>query len=170
MKPSADSLIPEIRDRMIALGFELVDLRQRGAGKRLLLQVRIDLPNSEPGHGVTADDCATASRAIEAWLDETGILGQQYVLEVSSPVLERPIRWPEHWKRFAGHDVRVRLPGTGRVQAKIVKVIDDEAVVLRQEDGAEITVSIEQAEDAILVVDWSQVDRSPSRTASKEKA
>jgi ribosome maturation factor RimP len=168
MKSSADSLIPDIRERMMALGFELVDLRQRGAGKRLSLQVRIDLPNSEPGHGVTADDCATASRAIEAWLDETGILGKQYVLEVSSPGLERPIRWPEHWRRFVGHEVRVRLPGTGRVRAEIVRVIDDAAVVLRQKDGVETTVSIEQAEDAILVVDWSQVDRSLSRTASKE--
>jgi len=170
MESSAASLIAEIRARIGALGFELVDLRQRGAGSRVSLQIRIDLPDSEPGHGVTADDCAAASREIEAWLDDTGILGKRYVLEVSSPGLERPIRWPEHWQRFVGRDVRVRLPGTGRVRATIVKLIDDDTVVLRRADGGEVAVPLEQAEDATLVVDWAQVDRSLSRTASKEKA
>jgi ribosome maturation factor RimP len=170
MKSSADGLIAEIRARVVALGFELVDVRQRGAGRRRSLQVRIDRPDSEPGHGVTADDCAAASRAIEGWLDETGILGNNYVLEVSSPGLERPIRWPEHWRRFIGHDVRVRLPGTGRVRATIVKLIDEDTVVLRRSDGGEVTVSLQEADDATLVVDWAEIDRSLSRRASKEKA
>ncbi len=160
MESSAEALIPEVRARVAALGFELVDLRKRGSGKRLSLQIRIDREGSKPGSGVTADDCAKASRALEAWLDDTGILGRTYELQVSSPGLERPIRWPEHWRRFVGSDVRVRLAGEGRVRATILQVSGDEAVTLRMEDGRQVSVSIEQAKDATLVVHWSQIDRS----------
>jgi ribosome maturation factor RimP len=156
-------LLPDIRDRVSRKGFELVDLRLRGAGRRQSLQVRIDREDSVPGSGVTADDCAAVSREIEGWLDRTGILGGGYVLEVSSPGIERPVRWPEHWKRFEGREVRVRLPNRGRVKATIVRVENGDAVVLRPDGDDEITVSIDEARDATLVVDWSDIDRSLAR-------
>jgi ribosome maturation factor RimP len=157
-------LLPQIRERVTRLGFELVDFRLRGAGQRQSLQVRIDRADSAPGRGVTADDCAAVSREIEAWLDRTGVLGVRYVLEVSSPGLERPVRWLEHWKRFQGQDVRVRLPERGRIRATIVRVGEDERVVLRPEGSDEdVIVSVEEARDATLVVDWSQIDRSLAR-------
>lgn len=170
MESSAEALIPRIREQVAAVGYDLVDVRKRGAGKRLSLHVRIDLAESEPGHGVTADDCVRASRAIEAWLDDTGVLGTAYVLEVSSPGLERPIRWPEHWRRYVGSDVRVKLPDQGRVRATVLGVQDDDTVTLRLDNGGEVSVPIQQATDATLVVDWSKVDGSLSKTASKEKA
>ena len=170
MESSAEALVPQVRELVAAVGYELVDVRKRGTDKRLSLQVRIDLAESEPGHGVSADDCVRASRAIEAWLDDTGVLGMGYVLEVSSPGLERPIRWPEHWRRYAGSDVRVKLPDQGRVRATILGVPDDDTVILRLDNGREVSVPIQQAKDATLVVDWSQVDGSLSKTASKEKA
>jgi ribosome maturation factor RimP len=163
--PASEAMIAEVRNRTESLGFELVDVRQRG-GKRTSLQVRIDRPGSGPGEGVTADDCAVVSRAVEAWLDESGVLGPRYVLEVSSPGIERPIRWAQHWRRFEGHEVRVKLPDLGKVKATIVRVIDDDFVVLRLGSGEEVTVSLEDARDATLVVDWSQFDRSRSKTAN----
>lgn len=166
MDKIAEDLIIQVRARAESLGFELVDVRQRGVGKRVSLQVRIDRPESRPGEGVTANDCATVSRALEAWLDETGLLGSRYVLEVSSPGIERPIRWAQHWRRFQGHDVRVKLPDRGKVRATIVRVIDDDVVALRLGNGEEVTVSLEDARDATLVVDWSQFDRSRHKTAN----
>jgi len=166
MDKIAEDLIIQVRARAESLGFELVDVRQRGVGKRVSLQVRIDRPESRPGEGVTANDCATVSRALEAWLDETGLLGPRYVLEVSSPGIERPIRWAQHWRRFQGHDVRVKLPDRGKVRATIVRVIDDDVVALRLGNGEEVTVSLEDARDATLVVDWSQFDRSRHKTAN----
>lgn len=166
MDKIAEDLIIQVRARAESLGFELVDVRQRGFGKRVSLQVRIDRPESRPGEGVTANDCATVSRALEAWLDETGLLGSRYVLEVSSPGIERPIRWAQHWRRFQGHDVRVKLPDRGKVRATIVRVIDDDVVALRLGNGEEVTVSLEDARDATLVVDWSQFDRSRHKTAN----
>src|SRR5574341_264974 len=120
------------------------------------VQVRIDRPDSEPGHGITVDDCALVSRALEQWLDASGLLGYNYILEVSSPGIERPIRWRRHWERFVGRDVTVRLAGRGRCRATIQRVPPDEdAVVLRlAEEQAEVTVRLEDARDARLVVDW----------------
>jgi ribosome maturation factor RimP len=158
-------LTAELRSRVGALGFELVDLKTRGSPKRVSLQVRIDRPDSEPGRGITIAECAAASRALEEWLDRSEILGRRYRLEVSSPGIERPVRWREHWERFRGRQVRVRIEGRGRITATIVRVLDGEdAVVLRPvEDVAEFTVPLDEARDATLVVDWSEIDRSTSR-------
>jgi ribosome maturation factor RimP len=82
------------------------------------------------------------------------MVGPRYVLEVSSPGLERPLRWPEHWRRFLGRHVRVRagsLPG--RHQYEIVSVPDDEQVVLRRDDGSETTLAFDDIQDAKLVAD-----------------
>ncbi len=161
----------EIRSRVLGLGFELVDLRKRGSGRRVSLQVRIDRPDSAPGRGVTAGDCAVVSRALQRWLDSASTLGPRYILEVSSPGIERPIRWREHWERFAGREVRVRLPGRGRIRATIVRLADAQSVVLRPADaGGEITVPLDQAEDATLVVNWSEVDRLLSKSTGKESS
>ncbi len=166
MDTSADDLVPQVRSCTEKLGFELVDVRKRGSGKRVSLQVRIDRRESRPGEGVTADDCALVSRALEAWLDESGVLGPRYVLEVSSPGIERPIRWVQHWRRFQGHEVRVKLSDLGKVKATIVSVIDDNSVVLRLDSGEEVTVPLQEARDATLVVDWSEFDRSMPKTAN----
>jgi ribosome maturation factor RimP len=157
MLEKTDDLIAEIRRRVWDLGFEAVDVRPRGSRQRPLLQVRIDLPDSSPGHGVTVNDCAVVSRALEAWLDETRELGAKYVLEVSSPGIERPVRWKEHWKRYSGHDVHVKLAGRGRIRATIVGV-DEMSVSLRPEGaavGEEVTVPLEDAREATLAVDWT---------------
>jgi ribosome maturation factor RimP len=89
-----DALLEEIRRSVAALGFELADLRQVGTLQRPILQVRIDRPDSRPGHGVTADDCAAVSRSLERYLEGAGLVGPRHVLEVSSPGLEWPLRWP----------------------------------------------------------------------------
>jgi ribosome maturation factor RimP len=152
---SADALLAPIRDHITGLGFELVDLKRTGTSQRPILQVRVDRPDSQPGQGVTADDCAVISRSLERFLEQRAMVGPRYVLEVSSPGLERPLRWPEHWRRFVGRHARVRsasLPGKSRVE--ILAVPDDEHVVLRLEDGSQVTVALDTIRDAALVVDW----------------
>ena len=151
---SADALLAPIRDHLAGLGFELVDLRRTGTLQRPILQVRVDRPDSRPGQGVTADDCAVISRSLERFLESRAMVGPRYVLEVSSPGFERPLRWPEHWRRFIGRQARVRaqvLPGRNRVE--IVAVPDDEHVVLRRQDGSEVTVAFDAIREATLVTE-----------------
>src|SRR5712691_4154654 len=140
---SVDALIAPIRDHIAELGFELVDLRRTGTLQRPILQVRVDRPDSRPGQGVTADDCAGISRSLERFLESRAMVGPRYVLEVSSPGVERPLRWPEHWRRFVGRRARVRVePLGGRREVVIVAVPDDDHVTLRGEDGVEVTVPL----------------------------
>jgi ribosome maturation factor RimP len=85
-----------------SLGVELDDLevgKMRGKG---LLRVFIDKEK-----GVTIDDCETVSREIAAVLDVEDPIPYSYVLEVSSPGLDRPLRKPADFKRFKGNTIRV---------------------------------------------------------------
>jgi ribosome maturation factor RimP len=157
MNSDLAELTAEIKRRVDQIGFELVDVRRRGSKTRPVLEARIDRPDSTPGHGVSSQDCAFVSRSLEAWLDDTQLLGAKYVLEVSSPGIERPIRWPEHWRRFKGQDVQVKLAQLGRVRATIVDVLGDNRLVLRpvgRDDDVE--VGLDEVKDATLAIDWGE--------------
>lgn len=157
---SVDALLQPIRDHLDTLGFELVDLRRTGTIQRPILQVRVDRPDSRPGQGVTADDCAGISRSLERFLESRALVGPRYVLEVSSPGLERPLRWPQHWRRFVGHRARVRSPALGgRRIVEIVAVPDDDHVTLRPEQGGETTLCLDEISEATLLVDWAAVGK-----------
>jgi ribosome maturation factor RimP len=150
----SDSLADAFRARVESLGFDLADLRIGGTPNRPLVQVRIDVWTEGAARGVTVDECAAVSRALEGWLDQGGPFGSRYVLEVSSPGMERPLRWHRHWARFVGRDVHARLPGKGRVRARIVAVPDEATVVLDAEGGERLTVRLADIRDARLAVDW----------------
>jgi ribosome maturation factor RimP len=87
-------------------GMELVDVEIGGAGGRQALRLFIDRPG-----GVSLDDCTAVSRAVSAALDVEDPIQGTYDLEVSSPGLDRPLRTPEHFQKFAGQKVRVRTYG-----------------------------------------------------------
>lgn len=169
MELSLEQLTQEIRSRVADLGYELVDLRKRGAGSRIGLQLRIDHPDAEPGDGITVDECARVSRDLERWLDGDQVLGPRYVLEVSSPGIERPVRWREHWERFQGREVNVRVEERGRFRAKIVGVQSDADVVVLAPTGetGTVEVSLDRIRDATLVVDWEAVKRQRSERRSQ---
>lgn len=151
-----ESLVEAFRTRLEALGFDLADLRIGGTPNRPLVQVRIDCPP----RNVTVEDCSRVSRALEQWLDAggegrgagVGPLGNRYVLEVSSPGIERPVRWHRHWAQFVGRDVNVKLAGIGRVRARIVSVPTTETVVLKPQGGVEREYRLEEVKDARLAL------------------
>ena len=150
----SDSLLEPFRAKLGELGLELADLRIGGTSHRPLVQVRIEWPPSDPVRRVTVSDCARASRALEAWLDAGGPLGSRYVLEVSSPGLDRPLKWPEHWARSVGREVQATVAGLGRVRARVAAVPDAETVVLEPEGREPRTVRLADIRDARLAVDW----------------
>jgi ribosome maturation factor RimP len=148
-----ESLVEAFRSRLEALGFDLADLRIGGTPNRPLVQVRIDCPPRQ----VTVEDCGRVSRALEQWLDGDGggrgPLGNRYVLEVSSPGIERPIRWHRHWAQFVGRDVNVKLAGMGRVRARIVAVPDQDTVILEPRGSSERAFRLAELRDARLAPD-----------------
>lgn len=83
---------------------ELVDLRYAKEGPRWVLRVYADKPG-----GITLDDCAQLSDRIGSLIDSTKAIDRSYVLEVSSPGLDRVIKKEKDFERFAGKAVKVRL-------------------------------------------------------------
>jgi ribosome maturation factor RimP len=159
-------VVPEIdrefEDRVDALGFELVDLQWGGSAKRPLLRVRIDRPDSTPGNGVTVEECARVSRGLEAWLDEHESLAERYVLEVSSPGLDRPLTRRRDFERFRGKRVAVKGDGplagrARRLEGELLGMTDEgdsEAVCLRLENGDEVRIPRSEIVGAKLVFTW----------------
>jgi ribosome maturation factor RimP len=103
-----DALNRALEAEVEALGFEVVEIDLGGSKQRPLLRLRIDRPDSEPGKGVTVEDCTRVNRAVEHFLDTRGDLGERYALEVSSPGLERPLVKRNDWVRFSGKEVAVK--------------------------------------------------------------
>ena len=155
-----DAQLDAIRDLVDRLGFELADLQRTGTRDRPILKVRIDRPDSAPGRGVSAEDCRLVSRALERMREGTAGGGDRYVLEVSSPGIDRPLRWIAHWRRFVGRRVRVRAAGlTGRTIVDIVDVPDDDHVRIRLPDGTERLLALTDVRDAVLDVDWKTIGK-----------
>jgi ribosome maturation factor RimP len=150
-----------IETRVEALGFELVDLETAGSKTRPILRLRIDLPDgSTPGHGVTVDDCTRVSRDVEAFLDERGEVGERYVLEVSSPGLERPLVRHRDFERFAGQEVMIQtreaVAGLGKRLEGVLRGIDLNDVVSLDVAGQSIQIAQGNIKKAHLVFKWGQ--------------
>lgn len=148
----ADSLLEAVRHHVADLGFELIEFQRSGPPQRPSIKVRIDRPDSRPGHGVTADDCARVSRVLEKLFEGEGGIGRRYLLQVSSPGLERPVRFPEHWRQYLGRTVRVTSRSlTGHPPAVIVEVPDEEHVRLRLPGGTEVVLALVDVKEATLL-------------------
>jgi ribosome maturation factor RimP len=100
-------------------GFDLIEMRRGGTKNRPVVEVRID---RRDGGSVTVDDCARVSRVLEARLDASGLVPEQYELQVSSPG-DRPLRSPAEWRRFVGRWVSVLAPEHGgRFEARVIDI------------------------------------------------
>lgn len=90
-----------------SLGFELVKIETAARGRRRLLRLYIDRPEG----AVTIDDCVKVTRAVGFVLDGEERFPGPYILEVSSPGIDRPLTRPSHFERFVGHAAKVRIDG-----------------------------------------------------------
>lgn len=97
---------------LAAMGYELVRVQLSG-GQRPVVQVMVERADRA---GMTVDDCAAVSRALSALLDVEDPIPGAYVLEVSSPGIDRPLTRLDDFQRFAGFEARVetRQPIDGR--------------------------------------------------------
>ena len=94
------------------MGYRLVRVMVMG-GRRAVLQIMAERHDDQP---MTVDDCADISRSVSALLDVADPIADAYVLEVSSPGIDRPLVRPEDYDRFAGFEARIDLaaPVAGR--------------------------------------------------------
>lgn len=146
-----------LRETIAGLGFELVDVRVGGSTAKRVVRIRMDVPGGgRPGHGVTSSDCQHVSRTLEAALEAAGAVGPQWELEVSSPGIERPVRFPEHWQRYVGREVRLKAMGVPGVRKARIVAVPDAAHVTLDMGGETATLALEAIREATLVHDWSR--------------
>lgn len=153
MKEALETLVNE---ELAPLGLELVELKVGGSKGRPVLDVRIDRLDLQK---VQVGDCERASRAIEARLDaQPDLITSRYVLEVSSPGMERPLRNEKEWRRFVGRRASVNsLALHGRQEVDIVAVEGEAPQVslrLRDAKGNEYVVALADVTDARLAFHW----------------
>ena len=108
-------------------------------------------------------ECARVSRALEQWLDEREDLSEQYVLEVSSPGVDRPLVRARDFERFRGEQVAVRgkevlLGRSTRLEGELLGLTgadtDAESVLLRLPNGEEVSIPRSEIRKAHLVFTW----------------
>ena len=120
-------LAPVVSDR----GLDLEDVVVTPAGKRRLLRVIVDQDG-----GVGLDSVAAVSSAVSQALDESNVMGgAPYVLEVTSPGVDRPLTEPRHWRRATARLVKATLADGTTVLGRITAA-DDDSVTLDVEGKA----------------------------------
>jgi ribosome maturation factor RimP len=131
---------------------ELFDL-EVGRG---LVRVLLDRPG-----GVDLDTLTAANRAISAALDAADPMPGRYMLEVSSPGLERRLRTPEQFGRYVGQEIRLKtrpgVPGERRVRGRLTAA--GEAGVTMAGAGEDRFISYEDIEAARTVFEWGPAPR-----------
>ncbi|MGH8222202.1 MAG: ribosome maturation factor RimP [Woeseiaceae bacterium] len=137
-------LEPAVED----LGYELTDFELRVGSRDGVVRLFIDKPG-----GVGLGDCEAVSRQVSALLDANDPVPGKYVLEVSSPGLDRKLTKFEHFQRFIGEVVRVRLrfPMAGRRNFRgALKAVSEDAIEL-EVDGEPHRLPLATIESARLV-------------------
>lgn len=123
-------LLPLLEER----GFELVDVEYVKEGGNCYLRAYIDKEG-----GVTIGDCEQISRPLSDWLDREDFIEDSYILEVSSPGLDRPLKKEKDFARSMGKAVEIRLYRAVDRQKDfrgVLTAYDKSTVTIEEEDGA----------------------------------
>jgi len=128
---AASRLTGLVEPAVTAAGYDLEELVVRPAGQRSVVRVVIDRDS-----GVSLDDVAEISRTLSEVLDaQDDAFGTPYVLEVTSPGVDRPLTAPRHWRRNVGRLVSVAVGGQ-QLTARVLRIEDDGVVLAVEKGGA----------------------------------
>ncbi len=141
-KTAIDRRLAEIVTPVIeGLGFELVRIRLMG-GKTRTLQVMADRPDG----GIIVEDCATISTALSAVLDVEDPVEDNYILEVSSPGIDRPLTRLKDFDMWEGYEARIEttelIDGRRRFKGILAGTEADEVLIVIEEGTESLTIGL----------------------------
>ena len=150
-----ESVLKEI-ERLIEpvlaeMGIDLMDMEYRSGQGRRVLRIYADRPT-----GINLDDCAMVSREIGNLLDVKDLLQHHYVLEVSSPGLNRPLKREKDFLRAIGHKIKVKtaVPLKGRKNfSGVLQSFENGTLQLKLDDTV-VQIPEESVNKANLVFDF----------------
>jgi ribosome maturation factor RimP len=138
---------------------DIFDVQFRREAGGMVLRVQIDRPGAAATaeDSVSVDDCARVSRDLSAVLDVEDIVPTAYILEVSSPGLDRPLRTAADYRRFAGRRaklvMRQAVDGQTFFKGRLAG-LEGDAVVIDGEDGRQHRVPLQVITRANLEVEF----------------
>jgi ribosome maturation factor RimP len=165
-----EQIAEALRPAVQAAGLEIWDVERSGATVRVLVE--------RPG-GVDLDSISQLSRAISATLDERDELvpAGRYLLEVSSPGLERRLRYPDHFARYIGEEVTVKtaepVNDTRRLRGTLTSASEDDItlrVSISPGGTTEIRVPLGSVQRASTVFTWGQPQKGAKASMAANKS
>jgi ribosome maturation factor RimP len=149
-----DSLVMLLTPVVEAQGLDLEDVVVTQAGKRRQLRVVVDQDG-----GISLDTVAAVSTAVAAQLDDSDAMGgSPYVLEVTSPGVDRPLTAPRHWRRNRTRLVKVATAEATALEGRLVEVDDDGIGV--ESDGVVTRLAWDRVASGRVLVEFNR----PSKT------
>jgi ribosome maturation factor RimP len=173
------ALTQRFNEILADLGLECLGVEFTPSHGQSTLRVYLDLPDrTEPVEGeerreVGIEDCESASRELSAMLDVEDPVPGHYVLEVSSPGIDRPLFNAEQCARVVGQEVKWLLKspheGRRRLRGKLVSVDGDRIII--EAEGRTFEFDHAQVESARVVPDWVALGYAPQpKPGSKSTA
>lgn len=120
---------------------EAIELTLKRSGNKLILRLLVDKKD-----GITMDECASINRRLGDLIEEKSIINERYLLEVSSPGLDRPLKAKRDFERVQGKDIEIWLsvPIESRSYIRaVIKSAEDKKVVIVERGGKEIPIPYE---------------------------
>jgi ribosome maturation factor RimP len=153
-RQSLEIRIAELAGEIAAsMGMEVVLVEVKGDGSRSIVRAYIDQPS-----GITLDDCERFSRRLSVSLDVEDWIPSRYILEVSSPGVNRPLIKESDFRRFAGKEARVRtrllIAGQKNFRGRIIGVTESR-LELEIAPGKRIGIALMDIEKANLIAELS---------------
>jgi ribosome maturation factor RimP len=165
-----EQIAEALRPAVQAAGLEIWDVERSGATVRVLVE--------RPG-GVDVDSISQLSTAISATLDQHDELvpAGRYLLEVSSPGLERRLRYPDHFARYIGEEVTVKtvepVNDTRRLRGTLTGASEDDITIrvsISRDGTTEIRVPLGSVQRANAVFAWGQAQKGAKPNTAAKKS
>lgn len=141
-----------VEDRMSKLGVHLIDIVIRGDGKGKIVEIFVD---SEKG--VTTEICSEVSREIGGMIESSGVVRGSYRLTVSSPGIERPLKYFWQYRKHVGRDMQLKLrtgEGVRDVSGKLESMDDRTIMLLSRKTGVQESIAIDDIVEALVKAPW----------------
>lgn len=152
--PSA-TLLAGLTGPLAELGVDVEAVDVQKAGRRHVVRIVVDRDG-----GVDLDLVAAVSQRASALLDEPplgDVISGPFVLEVTSPGVDRPLTETRHWRRARTRLVQVDLVDGSQVTGRVADVPGDDEVVLETEGGM-VTLERGQVRRAVVQVEFNRAD------------
>lgn len=152
----------ELEERLSRLGYDLVQVVWAGSAHRPVIRLRVE--RAALDRPVSLGDCTTVSRQMETWLDADPRISDRYVLEVSSPGLERPLTRERDFHRFRGRRIVVQgteplSGGASRIEGTLLGLADrgegSASILVQPGEGDAVEVPRARVAKARLIHEWN---------------